>query len=125
MGKAEAFVNVVFHHYESHSPIIRILISLAAYPKHLRSRRRPILLYDMLLPSAWLCLVASVAARSLFDFRLVPFDKGGDQKPIAPPKHGLEIPKIGLGLWNSKAKLATDAVESAFVAGYHHFDSAA
>ncbi|ETN42663.1 uncharacterized protein HMPREF1541_01820 [Cyphellophora europaea CBS 101466] len=79
----------------------------------------------MLLPSAWLCLVASVAARSLFDFRLVPFDKGGDQKPIAPPKHGLEIPKIGLGLWNSKAKLATDAVESAFVAGYHHFDSAA
>lgn len=38
---------------------------------------------------------------------------------------GLDIPSIGLGLWNSKGEDATHAVEYAFKAGYDHFDSAA
>lgn len=70
-----------------------------------------------------LLLTATVSARSLFD--ILPF--GGDQKPIHPPKHkhGIDIPPIGLGLWNSKGKDATHAVTAAFSTGYTHFDSAA
>lgn len=36
-----------------------------------------------------------------------------------------EIPRIGLGLWNSKGEDATNAVAYAFKAGYSHLDSAA
>ncbi|KIV81696.1 hypothetical protein PV11_03865 [Exophiala sideris] len=48
-----------------------------------------------------------------------------DQIPIEPAKKDLSIPPIGLGLWNSKDKDATKAVEYAFKAGYIHLDSAA
>ncbi len=50
------------------------------------------------------------------------------QKPIAPkpaPVEGVDLPSIGLGLWNSKNDAATHAVESALHVGYTHFDSAA
>jgi alcohol dehydrogenase (NADP+) len=49
-------------------------------------------------------------------------------KLIAPkpaPDKGIDLPPIGLGLWNSKNDAATHAVESAFRVGYIHFDSAA
>jgi len=45
--------------------------------------------------------------------------------PISSSNKGLSIPSVGLGLWNSKDKDATHAVEYAFDAGYDHFDSAA
>ena len=68
-------------------------------------------------------LAASASARSIPD--VLPL--GGHQKPIKPPKShdGIKIPSLGLGLWNSKGKLATDAVTTAFSTGYIHFDSAA
>jgi alcohol dehydrogenase (NADP+) len=50
------------------------------------------------------------------------------QKPITPPEpplKGIDIPSIGLGLWNSFNDSATHAVASAFKSGYVHFDSAA
>jgi alcohol dehydrogenase (NADP+) len=52
----------------------------------------------------------------------------GKQKPITPPEpplKGIDIPSIGLGLWNSHNESATHAVTSAFNSGYIHFDSAA
>lgn len=47
------------------------------------------------------------------------------QQPLTLKKSKLDIPAIGLGLWNSKGDDATDAVKYAFEAGYTHFDSAA
>lgn len=67
----------------------------------------------------------SVALLVLCTFANAFFFGKGDQKPIAPPSKGIDIPDIGLGLWNSKDKAATDAVKYAFDAGYVHFDSAA
>lgn len=54
------------------------------------------------------------------------FEAAGGQKPLKP-KHPptLDIPSVGLGLWNSKDDDATKAVKYAFKAGYNHFDSAA
>jgi alcohol dehydrogenase (NADP+) len=76
-----------------------------------------------MLPSAplTLLLAASVSARSILDF--LPL--GSHQKPIKSPKHGIDIPSLGLGLWNSKGRQATNAVTAAFSTGYTHFDSAA
>lgn len=54
---------------------------------------------------------------------------GKDQRPIerSPPRHEpiASIPPIGLGLWNSKDKDATQAIMSAFSANYNHLDGAA
>jgi alcohol dehydrogenase (NADP+) len=55
-------------------------------------------------------------------------NKGHDhQKPIKHPKihPPLDIPSIGLGLWNSKGSDAAHAVHFAFDTGYIHIDSAA
>ncbi|KAG9776934.1 aldehyde reductase, partial [Aureobasidium melanogenum] len=51
-----------------------------------------------------------------------------EQTLIGDTGHGhkrLDIPSVGLGLWNSKDEDATHAVEYAFAAGYRHLDSAA
>ena len=73
----------------------------------------------MYLFNALLCLsVLARTGRCSFD----------DQKPIKPvpaPIKGVNIPTIGLGLWNSKDEDATHAVEIALDTGYIHFDSAA
>jgi alcohol dehydrogenase (NADP+) len=78
-----------------------------------------------MLPSSylapWLLLTASVSAASLS--KILPFSD--HQKPIKSPKHALDIPPLGLGLWNSHAKDATHAVSAAFDSNYTHFDSAA
>jgi alcohol dehydrogenase (NADP+) len=72
-----------------------------------------------------LALATSISARTIVDRFPKPFSTT-DQKPISPPRSsGLNIPSIGLGLWNSKDKSATHAVEAAFSAGYTHLDSAA
>jgi alcohol dehydrogenase (NADP+) len=72
-----------------------------------------------------LVLATSISARTIGDWTS-KFFGSSDQKPISPPQSsGLEIPSIGLGLWNSKDKAATHAVEAAFSAGYIHLDSAA
>lgn len=76
------------------------------------------MLLDMSVTTLMLLLAASVSARFTFN----PWQ---EQKPITKPCKGIDIPPLGLGLWNSKGKLATDAVEAAFAAGYQHFDSAA
>ncbi|KPI37158.1 putative oxido [Cyphellophora attinorum] len=74
------------------------------------------------------CLLLTIPAHT---FSLPPILTSNEdhdhQKPIKHPKHHppLDIPFIGLGLWNSKGSDATHAVDAAFGTGYIHFDSAA
>jgi diketogulonate reductase-like aldo/keto reductase len=39
--------------------------------------------------------------------------------------NGVEIPQLGLGVWQIEDGIVTDVVESAFAAGYRHVDTAA
>ncbi|KIW70197.1 hypothetical protein PV04_02489 [Phialophora macrospora] len=48
-----------------------------------------------------------------------PLQEPSSKEPIP------ELPHVGLGLWNSKAEDASNAVQFAFEAGYIHLDSAA
>lgn len=72
-----------------------------------------------------LLLAYTPTLSSAFSFNFI--SKPPDQKPISPipaPISGIDLPPIGLGLWNSHNDSATHAVESALRTGYVHFDSA-
>jgi len=70
-------------------------------------------------------LLEILPALTLLTTLLLAGRVSADQIPIQPSRKGLDIPPIGLGLWNSKDEDATKAVEYAFEAGYIHLDSAA
>lgn len=70
-------------------------------------------------------LLTSLITASPFPFTS---NKHGHQKPIAPSPPASNpissIPPLGLGLWNSKADLATTSILSAFATNYTHLDGA-
>ena len=45
--------------------------------------------------------------------------------PTIPLDNGVEIPQLGLGVWQVEDEIVTDVVTAAFEAGYRHIDTAA